>query len=288
MTDSEALETAGVNSVLGHRIDLSRWRMRPFRAPHHTASAPALVGGGPGPRPGEISRAHNGVLFLDELPEFSRHVLEVLREPLEAGFITISRAAQQADFPARVQLVAAMNPCPCGYLGDPRGSCHCSRDRVASYRSKISGPLLDRIDLRIEVGRPPVDALRDDGARGESSSTVRRRVVAARALALARSGTCNAQLEGEQLDAACRIDDESLPLLDEAIERFALSVRAYHRVLRVSRTVADLAGADTVSAVHELDSSFPSAKPTFNSVLIRSRYFHGSFFFALYCAHFVA
>jgi magnesium chelatase family protein len=250
MTDQEALETAGVDSVLGNSIDLPRWRLRPFRAPHHTASAPAVVGGGPGPRPGEISRAHNGVLFLDELPEFSRHVLEVLREPLEAGSITISRAAQQADFPARVQLVAAMNPCPCGYLGDTRGSCHCSRDRVAAYRSKISGPLLDRIDLRIEVGRPAVDALRDNGARGESSSTVRERVVAARYLALARSGLCNAQLEGQQIEAACRTCDDGLALLDEAIERFALSVRAYHRVLRVSRTIADLANADTVGAAH--------------------------------------
>jgi magnesium chelatase family protein len=248
MTDQEALETAGVDSVLGNPLDLSRWRMRPFRAPHHTASAPAMVGGGSGPRPGEISRAHNGVLFLDELPEFSRHVLEVLREPLEAGCITISRAVQQADFPARVQLVAAMNPCPCGYLGDTRGNCHCSRDRVAGYRSKISGPLLDRIDLRIEMGRPPVDALRDNGARGESSSSVRERVVAARSLALARSGMCNAQLEGRQLEAACRVGKKSVALLDEAIERFALSVRAYHRVLRVSRTIADLAGKERVGA----------------------------------------
>ena len=250
MTDREALETAGVDSVLGHRIDLSRWRLRPFRAPHHTASAPAVVGGGPGPRPGEMSRAHNGVLFLDELPEFSRHVLEVLREPLEAGVITISRAAQQADFPARVQLVAAMNPCPCGYLGDTRGNCHCSRDRVARYRSKISGPLLDRIDLRVEVGRPPVDALRDTGAGGEPSKTVRRRVVAARSLALARSGVCNAELEGERLEDVCGTGREGLALLDEAIERFALSVRAYHRVLRVSRTIADLAGADGIGAAH--------------------------------------
>jgi magnesium chelatase family protein len=250
MTDREALETAGVNSVLGYRIDLSRWRLRPFRAPHHTASAPAIVGGGPGPRPGEISRAHNGVLFLDELPEFNRHVLEVLREPLEAGVITISRAAQQADFPARVQLVAAMNPCPCGYLGDARGNCHCSRDRVAGYRSKISGPLLDRIDLRVEVGRPAVEVLRDKGARGEPSTTVRQRVVAARAIALARGGMCNAQLEGEQIEAACEIGDEGLALLDDAIERFALSVRAYHRVLRVSRTIADLAGADAVGTAH--------------------------------------
>jgi len=250
MTDREALESAGVDSVLGNRVDVSRWRLRPFRAPHHTASAPAVVGGGPGPRPGEISRAHNGVLFLDELPEFSRHVLEVLREPLEAGVITISRAAQQSDFPARVQLVAAMNPCPCGYLGDAHGNCHCSRDRVSSYRSKISGPLLDRIDLRVEVGRLPKNALRDAGAGGESSATVRRRVVAARSLALERSGVSNALLEGEQLQAACATSDEGLRLFDEAIDRFGLSVRACHRVLRVSRTIADLAGADSVGAVH--------------------------------------
>ena len=250
MSDREALETAGIDSILGNRIDLSRWRQRPFRAPHHTASAPAVVGGGPGPRHGEISRAHNGVLFLDELPEFSRHVLEVLREPLEAGVITISRAAQQADFPARVQLVAAMNPCPCGYLGDTHGDCYCSRDRVAGYRSKISGPLLDRIDLRVEVGRLAKDALRDTAAGGERSETVRQRVVAARMLALARSGVCNADLEGERLETVARTGQEGIRLLDEAVERFGLSVRAYHRVLRVSRTIADLATADRVGAAH--------------------------------------
>jgi magnesium chelatase family protein len=250
MTDREALETAGIDSVLGNRIELSRWRLRPFRAPHHTASAPALVGGGPGPRPGEISRAHNGVLFLDELPEFSRHVLEVLREPLEAGVITISRAAQQSDFPARVQLVAAMNPCPCGYLGDAHGNCHCSRDRVASYRSRISGPLLDRIDLHVEVGRLPKEILHDAAAGGERSETVRGRVVAARMLALARSGVCNADLDGEQLETVAGPGEDGISLLDEAVERFALSMRAYHRVLRVSRTIADLAGADRVGAVH--------------------------------------
>jgi magnesium chelatase family protein len=250
MTNREALETAGIDSVLGNRIELSRWRQRPFRAPHHTASAPAVVGGGPGPRPGEISRAHNGVLFLDELPEFSRHVLEVLREPLEAGVITISRAARQADFPARVQLVAAMNPCPCGYLGDNHGNCHCSRDRVAGYRSKISGPLLDRIDLRVEVGRLAKDALRDTAGGRETSETVRERVVAARMRALERSGACNANLEGEQLEAVCRTGEEGIRLLDEAVERFGLSVRAYHRVLRVSRTIADLANAERVGAAH--------------------------------------
>ncbi len=250
MSDREALETAGVDSVLGKRIDLARWLQRPFRAPHHTASAPALVGGGPGPRPGEVSRAHNGVLFLDELPEFSRHVLEVLREPLETGVITISRAAHQADFPARVQLVAAMNPCPCGYLGDSRGSCHCSRDRVASYRGRISGPLLDRIDLRVEVGRPSKDTLRDAAAAGERSTIVRQRVVEARALADARNGGCNAALEGERLEAVCRPHADGIRLLEEALERFGLSVRAYHRVLRVARTIADLAAADRVGAAH--------------------------------------
>lgn len=250
MTEAESLETAGVDSVLGKPIDLARWRQRPFRAPHHTASAPAIVGGGPGPRPGEISRAHNGVLFLDELPEFNRNVLEVLREPLETGVITISRAAHQADFPARVQFIAAMNPCPCGYLGDEHGDCHCSGDRVANYRAKISGPLLDRIDLHVEVGRLAKDALRDNGQSRESSETVARRVSAARGIALERSGTCNANLDGEQRDAACRSSRDGLKLLEDATERFGLSVRAYHRVLRVSRTIADLAGTEEIAAAH--------------------------------------
>ena len=250
MTETEALETAGVDSVLGKPIDLARWRQRPFRAPHHTASAPAVVGGGPGPRPGEISRAHNGVLFLDELPEFNRNVLEVLREPLESGAITISRAAHQADFPARVQLIAAMNPCPCGYLGDVHGGCHCSADRVANYRAKISGPLLDRIDLHVEVGRLPKEALRDDGRRGESSEAVSKRVRAAREIALERNGSCNANLDGALRDVVCRGSEEGLRLLEDATEQFGLSVRAYHRVLRVGRTIADLAGTDEIAPPH--------------------------------------
>jgi len=250
MSEAEALETAGVDSVLGRPLDLARWRMRPFRAPHHTASAPAVVGGGPGPRPGEVSRAHNGVLFLDELPEFRRNVLEVLREPLEAGVITISRAARQADFPARVQLVAAMNPCPCGYLGDELGYCHCSRDRVARYLERISGPLLDRIDLHVEVGRPPRAVLRDDAAGGDSSRAVRERVIHARTRAMQRGGMSNAQLEGERLRAACRPCDEAQRLLDDAVARLGLSVRGYHRVLRVSRTIADLAAQEAISAAN--------------------------------------
>jgi magnesium chelatase family protein len=250
MSEAEALETAGVDSVLGHPIDFTHWRRRPFRAPHHTASAPALVGGGSGPRPGEISRAHNGVLFLDELPEFNRNVLEVLREPLEAGFITISRAAHQADFPARVQLVAAMNPCPCGYLGDAHGACNCSADRVANYRRKISGPLLDRIDLHVEVQRPTTDVLRGNGGDEESSVVVAARVARARRIAIDRSGTCNAALEGEMLETLCDCPAEGMKLVDEAIEHFGLSMRSCHRVLRVSRTIADLAEADAIARMH--------------------------------------
>ena len=250
LEDDEAIETAAIDSILGRPIDLTRWRQRPFRAPHHTASAAALVGGGSDPRPGEISRAHNGVLFLDELPEFSRHVLEVLREPLESGQITISRAGRQADFPARFQLVAAMNPCPCGYLGDTRGDCRCSAESVRRYRGKISGPLLDRIDIQMQVNRPSLDVLRGDGPAGESSATVAQRVQDARQVQLARSGVCNAELTGNALKKAFTADEKCRALLDKATESFALSARAYQRVQRVARTVADLANEETVTAQH--------------------------------------
>jgi magnesium chelatase family protein len=250
MTESEALETAAVDSVLGRPLDLSRWRHRPFRAPHHTASPAALVGGGPGPRPGEISRAHNGVLFLDELPEFNRNVLEVLREPLEAGVITIARAGAYADFPANFQLVAAMNPCPCGYLGDLAGDCICSADRVATYRGKVSGPLLDRIDLHVDVRRPPKELLRAGAAKAESSKTVAGRVHEARARQLNRSGICNARLQGKALNKVCAVSAEPLDLLEAAMDKFSLSARAYQRVLRVSRTIADLAGTENILPPH--------------------------------------
>ena len=250
MSEQEAIDTAAIDSVLGNPPDLTRWRCRPFRAPHHTASAPALVGGGPEPSPGEVSRAHNGVLFLDELPEFNRNVLEVLREPLEAGTITISRANRQADFPARFQLVAAMNPCPCGYLGDDAGDCGCSAERVRSYRSKISGPLLDRVDLHVEVGRPPKEVLRGKGASGESSATVLKRVLAARERQLQRAGICNAHLAGETLTRDCELSERGWVLLDSATEKLSLSVRSYQRILRVSRTIADLAGAQTITPPH--------------------------------------
>ena len=250
LSESEALETAAIESVLGRSIDLESWRERPFRSPHHTASAAALVGGGPGPQPGEVSRAHNGVLFLDELPEFNRNVLEVLREPLEAGVITIARAGQHADFPADIQLVAAMNPCPCGYMGDRNGDCSCSAERVAAYRGKISGPLLDRIDIHVEVGRPRKEALRSTARSGEPSAAVAASVLAARSVQLARGYKCNARLEGDAIDTCCRLDTQCLELLEQAMDRFGLSARTYHRVLRVTRTIADLAGAQAITPPH--------------------------------------
>jgi magnesium chelatase family protein len=250
MTDAEALETAAIESVLGLPIAMHGWRQRPFRSPHHTASASALVGGGPGPRPGEISRAHNGVLFLDELPEFNRRALEVLREPLEMGRISISRVGGQAEYPANFQLIAAMNPCPCGYLGDRFADCRCSGDRVAAYRRKISGPLLDRIDLHVEVLRPPTELLRSGASGGESSKTVRKRVEKTWALQLERSGVNNARLSGEDLDLVCKATDECWVLLESAAERFNLSARAHQRVLRVARTIADLAGDKKITPPH--------------------------------------
>jgi magnesium chelatase family protein len=250
MSDEEAIETAAVDSVLGRSFDLAHWRHRPFRSPHHTASAVALVGGGSDPRPGEISRAHNGVLFLDELPEFSRHVLEVLREPMESGWITISRAGRQADYPARFQLVAAMNPCPCGYLGDPAGDCRCSADRIQKYRGKISGPLLDRIDILMQVQRPPIESLRPNAPAEEASVEVTRRVIKARSIQLDRSGVCNAELSGRKLKEAFRAEEETWKLLVTAADKLALSARAYQRVQRVARTIADLAQEEAVGKHH--------------------------------------
>jgi magnesium chelatase family protein len=250
MTEQEALDTAAIESVLGIPLDLTQWRRRPYRAPHHTSSAAAIVGGGSGPQPGEISRAHNGVLFLDELPEFNRNVLEVLREPLETGTITISRAMRQAEFPADVQLVCAMNPCPCGYLGDESGACSCSADRVSKYRGKISGPLMDRIDIQVEVGRPPKEALRAGAEKGESSIEVSKRVIAARSRQQERSGRCNARLKGRALERHGALGSDELELLEDAMDKFNLSARAYQRVQRVARTIADLANADTIAIAH--------------------------------------
>jgi len=249
MTQQEAVESAAIQSVGSNGFDASAWKRRPYRAPHHTASAVALVGGGGNPRPGEISLAMHGVLFLDELPEFERRVLEVLREPLESGRITVSRAARQAEFPAQFQLVAAMNPCACGYLGHYSSRCRCTPDQVARYRSRISGPLLDRIDLQIEVPALPQADLTQN-PHGESSATVRARTTAARERALARQQKANTLLAGREIDRHCGPDAQGETLLKQAIARLGLSARAYHRILRVARTIADLAGAVSVTGAH--------------------------------------
>jgi magnesium chelatase family protein len=247
MNEQEALESATVRSISTFGCDLNQWGCRPFRAPHHTASGVALVGGGSHPRPGEISLAHQGVLFLDELPEFDRRVLEVLREPLESGRILISRAAHQTEFPARFQLVAAMNPCPCGYLGDGTDRCRCSPERVRQYRARISGPLLDRIDLHVEV--PPLrrDMLwgRADSP-GESSAQVRARVEQARARQVSRCGKPNSALQAKEIQEHCSLNAQGKKLLESAVERLGLSARSIHRVLKVARTIADLADCDQI------------------------------------------
>lgn len=250
LSEEEALSVAAIYSISRHPTDLALQQQRPFRAPHHTASGVALVGGGGHPRPGEISLAHHGVLFLDELPEFPRHVLEVLREPMESGIIRISRAAQQVDFPARFQLVAAMNPCPCGYFGSTDRHCRCTPDQVQRYRDRISGPLLDRIDLHVNVPRVGAQDLSDNSARGESSATVLRRVTRARQQQYRRDGHANALLGGQALAAACALTEPDSELLNRAIERLQLSARAYHRILRVARTIADLEGAETIATRH--------------------------------------
>ncbi|MCE7950306.1 MAG: ATP-dependent protease [Xanthomonadales bacterium PRO7] len=250
LTEAEALEAAAIRSVAGCGIDFHMWKMRPFRAPHHTASAVALVGGGPVPRPGEISLAHRGVLFLDELPEYDRRVLEVLREPLESGHIVISRAARQAEFPAAFQLVAAMNPCPCGYAGDPSGRCVCTPEQVRRYRARVSGPLLDRIDLQIAVPRVALVELGETTPGGESSCVVRARVVAARDRQLQRAGKANAQLSNREVSRDCALTPSDRALLERALDKLGLSARAYHRVLRVARSIADLDSAERVATAH--------------------------------------
>ena len=253
MSDAEALEAAAIQSLGSQGFKPEQWRQRPFRAPHHTASAVALVGGGSDPRPGEISLAHHGVLFLDELPEFERKVLEVLREPLESGVIHISRAARQASFPAQFQLIAAMNPCPCGYLGHPSGRCHCSPEQIARYVGKLSGPLLDRIDMHLSVHSLRAAELGPAQA-GEASDAIRQRVQQARSRQLARQGVCNARLQGMALDQAIHASDEALQMLVTVLDRLGLSARSYHRILRIARTIADLEGAEQLGRQHMLQA----------------------------------
>jgi len=248
MTVEEALESAAIASLAG-RFETDRWMCRPTSSPHHTASAVALVGGGSPPRPGEISLAHQGVLFLDEFPEFARAALEALREPLETGTITISRAARRAEFPARFQLVAAMNPCPCGYLGSALKACRCTPEQVARYQGKLSGPLLDRIDLHVEVPAIAPQQLLD-AAPGESTAAIRERVVTARQRAMTRQGTPNQALQGTAIDRHAALEPAALQFLHTAAGRLGWSARSTHRALKVARTIADLAGAEGVQTAH--------------------------------------
>ena len=248
LNEMQALESAALLSLTG-AFQVAQWGQRIVRSPHHTASPVALVGGGSPPRPGEISLAHEGVLFLDELPEYPRAALEALREPMETGRILISRAARQAEFPARFQLVAAMNPCPCGHLGSPLRHCRCSPDAVARYQGRISGPLLDRIDLQVEVPAVPPETLSAAPA-GESSATVAKRVAAAQDIQWARQSCLNAALSGDAIDLHCALEPAASKFLQTAAARLGWSARSFHRVLRMARTVADLAQSKQVQITH--------------------------------------
>ena len=248
MSIEDALESAAIASLAG-RFDLTRWAQRPTGQPHHSASAVALVGGGSPPRPGEISLAHHGVLFLDELPEFPRAALEALREPLETGTITIARAARRCEFPARFQLIAAMNPCPCGYLGATHKACRCTPDQVTRYQSRLSGPLMDRIDLHVDVPAMPASEL-VQAPPGETTAAIRARCLQARERALQRQGVANQALQARAIDDHLRLDDAALKFLSLAATRLGWSARATHRALRVARTIADLAGAEAMQVEH--------------------------------------
>ena len=248
LSQDDALESAAVLSLTG-AFRHERWGQRVLRTPHHTASSVALVGGGSPPRPGEISLAHHGVLFLDEFPEFQRAALEALREPLETGRIVISRAARQAEFPARFQLIAAMNPCPCGHLGSPLRACRCTPDVVARYQGRISGPLLDRIDLQVEVPAVPPEALAA-APEGEASTVIAQRVAIARDRAMARQASVNAMLAGDALDLHCALEAPAAKFMLAAAARLGGSARGFHRVLRVARTIADLSGGDAIALAH--------------------------------------
>lgn len=254
MTFEEALETTRIHSVAGLlRNEQALQATRPFRAPHHTISDVALIGGGQVPKPGEVSLSHRGVLFLDELPEFKRNVLEVLRQPIENGEVTVSRAVASVTYPASFMLVSAMNPCPCGYLSDPRHQCSCAPGHIQRYRRRVSGPLLDRIDIHIEVPAVPYKDLSTDYC-GEKSEVIRGRVVAARDIQLRRFGGekiyCNGQMKTRHLKKYCRLRDEALNLLETAMQKFGLSARAYTRILKLSRTIADLEAAEDIHSHH--------------------------------------
>ncbi|MBN1684196.1 MAG: YifB family Mg chelatase-like AAA ATPase [Gammaproteobacteria bacterium] len=253
MIYEEAIESAATKSICPGGFHIKDWQKRPFRNPHHSASSVAIVGGSNPPRPGEISLAHHGVLFLDEFPEFNRQVLEALREPLESAKITISRAARQIEFPADFQLIAAMNPCPCGYLGDPEKLCRCSPTQIQRYRMKVSGPILDRIDMYIEMPRIAAKTLTQETV-GEKSEIVRERVEKARELQLKRAGKINTKLTNSELKKFITLTKEQQNLLTEALQKLHLSARSYHRILKIALTIADLAESDTIETQHLIEA----------------------------------
>jgi magnesium chelatase family protein len=250
LTEQQAIDSASIKSISHQGFDIKEWGQRPFRAPHHTASGVALVGGGPNPKPGEISLAHNGVLFLDELTEFDRHTLDVLREPLETGTITISRAARQAEFPANFQLIAAMNPCPQGYNCDGKSLCQCTVEQQKKHRSRISAPLLDRIDIHIEVPAIDRQSLSENNSNAETNDVIKARVNNAFKKQIQRCGKTNAELSSRETEKFCSLKPAEIKLLDQAMEKLKLSARAYHRILRMSRTIADLDNATDINAQH--------------------------------------
>lgn len=250
LNDQQALEAAAIASVSSSGFNPAKWQSLPFRAPHHSTSSVALVGGGRPPRPGEISLAHHGVLFLDELPEFSRRVLESLREPLESGQITISRAAYQAHFPAQFQLVAAMNPCPCGFAGSPKKDCRCTREQIQRYIGKLSGPLLDRIDMQVEVPSLPPHILAAAVDKQEESVVLKEKIVQARDRQLERQKKCNQELTVGELSLYCSLAGEAQRLLNQVMQRFNLSARSYHRIIKVARTIADLSVETAIREEH--------------------------------------
>lgn len=255
MSEQQAITSACIYSISQNSDNnwIKNWYQRPFRSPHHTTSGVALVGGGANPKPGEISLAHGGVLFLDELPEFSRKVLDVLREPLEKGEITISRAKQQVTYPADFQLVAAMNPCPCGYYGDSSDRCRCTQEQIKRYQGQASGPLLDRIDLQIAVPPIPIAELQNQ-LPTESSEQVRARVIQAWKIQWQRQGCSNSQLSNQQMEQFCQISEQDKVLLQSAIEKLQLSARAYHRIIKIARTIADLAEKEIIATEHLMEA----------------------------------
>lgn len=269
MTDKQALESAAIASISNKGFDSTTWQQRIFRSPHHSASSVALVGGGSHPKPGEISLAHHGVLFLDELPEFNRHVLEVLREPLESGRIIISRAATQTEYPANFQLIAAMNPCPCGYLGDSSSRCRCTEDQIKRYQNKISGPLMDRLDMVIEVHSIPdaiINQTRESSS--ETSATIRKRVTNTFEKQLNRNDCANAELKTNDIEQYCKLTETDKALLQTATQKLALSGRAIHRIIKVARTIADLSNSEQIETQHLSEAISYRNKTTQANLLI--------------------